>query len=221
MIPPKASAEFVWRMEDVLDVYTRPYDPMRPLVCMDETSKQLLAHTRPPLPMEAGKPERIDYEYSRGGVGNVFLFSEPLAARRWVHVSDHRTKLDWAECVKELVDVRYPEAERIVLVADNLNIHSPASLYEAYPPEEAKRLADKLEIHHTPKHGSWLNIAEIELSVLGRQCLSRRIPDLDGLVEAVATWEERRNRMGGKVDWRFTTQDARIKLRKLYPSIGE
>ncbi len=221
MIPPKASAAFVWRMEDVLDVYTRPYDPMRPLVCMDETSKQLLGETHAPLPMEAGKVERIDYEYSRGGVGNVFLFSEPLEGRRWVHVSEHRTKLDWAECVKELVDVRYPEAERIVMVADNLNIHSPASLYEAYPPEEAKRLADKLEIHHTPKHGSWLNIAEIELSVLGRQCLSRRIPDLDGLVEAVATWEERRNRMGGKVDWRFTTQDARIKLRKLYPSIGE
>ena len=217
VIPPRQSADFVWRMEDVLDVYTRPYDPRYPLVCMDETSKQLLADTRTPQPMRPGRPERIDYEYARGGVGNLFLFCEPLRGERWVHASGQRTRLDWARCIKELVDMRYPEAEKIVLVMDNLNIHSPASLYEAFLPVEAKRLADRLEIHYTPKHGSWLNIAEIELSILSRQCLNRRIPDMNALAEAVAAWQDRRNSAKGKVDWRFTTQDARIKLKRLYP----
>ena len=177
VIPPKANGEFVWRMEDVLSVYTRPYDPKRPLVCMDEVSKQLLAEVREPLSPGPGRPARSDYEYERHGTANLFLCCEPLAGRRWVEVTDRRTAVDWAHLIKDLVDARYPAAERIVLVADNLNTHSPGSLYEAFPPAEAKRLADKLEIHHTPKHGSWLNMAELELSVLARQCLDRRIPD--------------------------------------------
>jgi transposase len=197
-------------MEDVLEVYTRPYDPLRPQVCMDETSKQLLRDTRQPLPTEPGKPERQDYEYERGGVVNVFLFCEPLRAKRWVDVTERRTKMDWAEQIKELVDERYPEAERIVLVMDNLNTHTPASLYEAFEPAEAKRLADKLEIHYTPKHGSWLNMAEIELSVLSRQCLDRRVPDYETLEAEVSAWQERRDGAGGKINWRFRAEDARI-----------
>jgi transposase len=208
-------------MEDVLEVYTRPYDPRHPQVCMDETPKQLLRDTREPLPMEPGKPERRDYEYERGGVVNVFLFCEPLQAKRWVDVTERRTKTDWAQQIKELVDERYPEAERIVLVMDNLNTHTPASLYEAFEPKEAKRLADKLEIHYTPKHGSWLNMAEIELSVLGRQCLDRRVPDFETLQSETRAWQERRDEAGGKIDWRFTTEDARIKLKRLYPSLQE
>lgn len=208
-------------MEDVLEVYTRPYDPRRPQVCMDETSKQLLRDARRPLPMEPGKPERRDYEYERGGVVNLFLFCEPLQAKRWVDVTERRTKMDWAQQIKELVDERYPEAERIVLVMDNLNTHTPASLYEAFEPKEAKRLADKLEIHYTPKHGSWLNMAEIELSVLSRQCLDRRVPDFETLEAEVAAWQERRDGAGGKIDWRFRTEDARIKLKRLYPSLQE
>ena len=221
VIPPKANAEFVWRMEDVLSVYTRPYDPSRPQVCMDEVSKQLLADARPPLPIQPGQPRRVDYEYERRGTANLFLFCEPLQARRWVAATDRRTSVDWAHQIKDLVDVRYPAAERIVLVADNLNTHTPSALYETFPPAEAQRLADKLEIHYTPKHGSWLNIAEIELSVLGRQCLDRRIPDKAALAGEVAAWQERRNAAGGTVDWRFTTDDARIKLKRLYPSIQE
>jgi hypothetical protein len=208
-------------MEDVLDVYTRPYDPRRPLVCMDEVSKQLLRDTRAPMPVRPGQPARVDYEYERGGVVNLFLFCEPLAGQRWVDVTERRTKADWAQQIKELVDVRHPDAERIVLVMDNLNTHSPASLYEVFPPAEAKRLADKLEVHHTPKHGSWLNIAEIELSVLSRQCLNRRVPDAAALRTEVAGWETRRNAAGGQVDWRFTTEDARLKLKRLYPSLHE
>jgi transposase len=208
-------------MEDVLEVYTRPYDPLRPQVCMDETSKQLLREAREPLPIEPGKSERRDYEYERGGVVNLFLFCEPLGAKRWVDVTERRTKVDWAEQIKELVDERYPEAERIVLVMDNLNTHTPASLYEAFEPEEARRLAEKLEIHYTPKHGSWLNMAEIELSVLSRQCLDRRVPDFETLEAEVAAWQERRDAAGGKIDWRFRTEDARIKLKRLYPSLKE
>ena len=208
-------------MEDVLDVYTRRYDPRFPQVCMDETSKQLLKEPRPAVPAEPGRPARVDYEYERGGVANLFLFCEPLAGRRWVSVTDRRTKIDWAHEIKALVDVRYPDAERIVLVMDNLNVHSPASLYEAFPPAEAKRLADKLEIHHTPKHGSWLNMAEVELSVLSRQCLSRRLPDFAALGSEVAAWQDRRNATATTVDWRFTTTDARIKLKRLYPSVQE
>jgi transposase len=206
-------------MEDVLDVYTRPYDPRYPQVCMDEVSKQLLRDAREPLPMEPGRPERRDYEYERDGVVNVFLFCEPLQAKRWVDVTDRRTKVDWAKQIKELVDQRYREAERIVLVMDNLNTHTPASLYEAFDPVEAKRLAEKLEIHYTPKHGSWLNMAEIELSVLSRQCLEQRVPDFETLQAEVEAWQDRRNATSGKVDWRFTTEDARIKLKRLYPSI--
>jgi transposase len=208
-------------MEDVLEVYTRPYDPRYPQVCMDEVSKQLLRDTRTPLPMEPGRPERRDYEYERGGVVNVFLFCEPLRARRWVDVTEQRTRTDWAYQIKELVDVRYPEAERIVLVMDNLNTHTPASLYEAFEPKEVKRLAEKLEIHYTPKHGSWLNIAEIELSVLSRQCLDRRVPDFETLEAEAVAWQERRDETGGKIDWRFSTEDARIKLKRLYPSLQE
>jgi hypothetical protein len=205
-------------MEDVLDVYTRPYDPRRPQICMDEVCKQLLREVRTPLPAAPGHAARSDCEYERGGVVNVFLFCEPLGARRWTAVTAQRTKVDWAHQIKDLVDVRYPEAERIVLVLDNLNTHSPASLYEAFPPAEAKRLADKLEIHYTPKHGSWLNIAEIELSVLARQCLDRRLPDGATLQEEVRAWQEHRDRTATTVDWRFTTEDARIKLKRLYPS---
>ncbi len=208
-------------MEDVLEVYTKPYDSLRPQICMDESSKQLLRDAHQPLPMEPGQPERQDYEYERGGVVNLFLFCEPLQGRRWVDVTEHRTKIDWAQQIKKLVDERYPEAERIVLVMDNLNTHTPASLYEAFEPKEAKRLADKLEIHYTPKHGSWLNMAEIELSVLSRQCLERRVPDFETLQAEVEAWQERRDAAGGKINWRFTTEDARIKLKRLYPSLQE
>ena len=206
-------------MEDVLEVYTRPYDPKRPQVCMDETSKQLLREVREPLAVQSGRPARVDCEYEREGVVNLFLFCEPLAGRRWVDVTDHRTKADWAHQIRELVDARYPEAECIVLVRDNLNTHTPAARYEAFPPAEAKRLVDKLEVHYTPKHGSWLNIAEIELSVLSRQCLDRRVPDFATLAAEVAAWQAQRNAAGGTVDWRFTTADARIKLKHLYPSV--
>ncbi len=208
-------------MEDVLDVYTQPYDPLYPQVCMDEVSKQLLGDTREPLPAQPGRPERVDYEYEREGVVNLFLFCEPLAGQRWVSVTQQRTKADWAKQIQQLVDVRYPHAKRIRLVCDNLNTHTPASLYEVFPPSEAKRLADKLEMHYTPKHGSWLNIAEIELSVLSRQCLDRRIPDVATLEAEVGAWQERRNARGGSINWRFTTNDARIKLKRLYPSLQE
>jgi hypothetical protein len=217
--PAEQSGEFVWRMEDVLQVYTRSYDPKRPQVCMDEVSKQLLAHPRPTQPLGPGRAQRVDYEYERRGTVNLFLCCEPLRGWRSATVTERRTRLDWARCIKDLVDVRYPEAEKIVLVLDNLNTHSPGSLYEAFPPAEARRLADKLEIHYTPKHGSWLNIAELELSVLARQCLDRRIPDRQTLEREVAAWEAERNGLGGTVDWRYTTEDARIKLKRLYPSI--
>jgi DDE superfamily endonuclease len=208
-------------MEDVLDVYTLPYDPRFPQVCMDEMPKQLLKDVRDPLPMEPGRVERVDHEYAREGVVNVFLFCEPLQARRWVAVTERRTKADWAQQIQDLVDVRYPAAERIRLVCDNLNTHTPAALYEVFAPAEAKRLADKLEIHHTPKHGSWLNIAEIELSALSRQCLDRRVPDFATLQAEAHAWQARRDAAGGTVDWRFTTADARIKLKRLYPSLQE
>ncbi len=208
-------------MEDVLAVYSRPYDPRRPLICMDETNKQLLRDARLPRPPRPGQPARVDYEYEREGVANLFLFCEPLAGRRWVDVTEHRTKVDWAHQIKDLVEVRYPAAEGIVLVMDQLNTHTPAALYEVFPPAEAQRLADKLEIHYTPKHGSGLNIAEIELSVLSRQCLDRRVPDFPTLAAEVAAWQDRRNATGGTVDSRFTTDDARIKLKRLYPSLHE
>jgi transposase len=218
VIPPEASGEFVWRMEDILAVYTRPYDPKRPLVCLDEVSKQLIGETRSPRPMRPGRPARYDYEYERRGTANLFLWCEPLRGRRHVTVTERRTKVDWAHVIKDLVDVHYPEAERLVLVMDNLNTHSPASLYQAFPPAEAQRLANKLEIHYTPTHGSWLNMAEVELAVLSSQCLDRRIPDLSMLAAEVRAWEAARNRTATTIDWRFTTSDARIKLKRLYPT---
>ena len=218
-IPPKANAEFVCNMEDVLDVYHRPYDPRRPQVCLDEASKQLIGETRTPVPASPGRPAREDYEYVRNGTASLFMIFEPLAGKRHVKVTERRTRKDFAQVIKELVDEWYPAAEKIVLVMDNLNTHSLPSLYEAFAPAEARRLADKLEIHYTPKHGSWLDMAEIELGILGRQCLDRRIADMGKLTQEVATWERRRNESGAKVDWRFTTADARVKLKRLYPSI--
>lgn len=206
-------------MEDVLDVYARPYDPKRPLVCMDESNKQLLDNTREPLPMTPGQPARIDHEYQRQGVANLFMFFEPLAGQRHIRVTDRRTRQDWAIAMRELADVWYPNAETIVVVLDNLNTHNPASFYEAFPPEEAHRLTHRFEFHYTPKHGSWLNMAEIELSVLARQCLNRRIPDQSMLRSEVAAWEQERNGKVVKVDWQFRTADARIKLKHLYPKI--
>ena len=204
-------------MEDVLAVYTRPYDPRRPQVCLDETSRQLLAEVTPPRPVAPGQPAREDYEYQRHGVCHVFLVCEPLRGWRHVTVSARRTRIDWAHCVKDLLDVCYPDAEQVVLVQDNLNTHTPASLYAAFEPAEAKRLADRLELHSTPKHGSWLNMAEIELSVLSEQCLDRRLADRATLEREVAAWQAARNGAGRGVNWRFTTEDARIKLQHLYP----
>lgn len=206
-------------MEAVLDVYHRPYDPRRPQVCMDETSKQLVGETRTPLPAQPGRPARIDYEYVRHGVRNLFLWVEPLAGRRHVAVTERRTTQDWAHCIRDLVDAHYPDADRVVLVLDNLNTHVPGALYEAFPPAEARRVLDRLELHDTPVHGSWLTMAEIELSVLARQCLDRRIPDAEPLAAEVAAWEARRNARQTPIAWRFTTADARIKLRHLYPSL--
>lgn len=208
-------------MEDVLSVYQRPYDPLRPQVCMDEISMQLLSDVpgRELLPLMPGYCAKEDYEYKREGVANIFMAFEPLAGRRHCTVTERRTKVDWAYWAKELVDVHYPQAECIVLVMDNLNVHSPASLYEAFEAAEAKRIADKLEIHYTPKHGSWLNMAEIELSVLRGQCLDRRLPDIQTLAYEVAAWEWDRNERGSTVDWRFTADDARIKLKHLYPVV--
>ncbi len=204
-------------MEDVLDVYHRPLDPARPLVCLDELSKQLTKEVRSPLPPSPGHAACYDTEYERNGVANCFLWTVPLLGRRQVAVTERRTRLDWAAQIRDLVDVHFPAAERIVLVLDNLNIHAPASLYEAFPPAEAKRLWDKLEVHYTPKHGSWLNIAEIELSALSRQCLDRRIPDQATLRHEVTAWTQERNAAAVTIEWQFTTADARIKLKHLYP----
>jgi hypothetical protein len=217
-IPPKQSAEFVYHMEDVLEVYHRPYDPKRPVVCLDETSKQLIGEMRTPLPLGPGMIERYDHEYVRHGTANLFLACEPLAGWRHVAVTEHRCRVDWAGFIRSLLDGRYRDAERVVLVMDQLNTHALASLYEAFPPEEAKRLAERIELHHTPKHGSWLNIAEIELSALGRQCLARRIAHPDTLRRKIEPWEQQRNATLIKVDWQFTTEQARVKLRSLYPS---
>lgn len=219
MIPPEKNAEFVCAMEDVLEVYHRPYDPKRPVVCFDEASKQLVKDTRRTIPAAPGRPVTSDYEYERNGTANMFMMFEPLAGQRHVKVTARRTALDYAEVVQELVDVHYPRAEKIVLVHDNLNTHKPASLYEAFPPDEAQRLLSKLEIHYTPKHGSWLNMAEIELSVLKGQCLDRRIPDITTMRSQVAAWERNRNNRPRKIDWQFTTPDARVKLKRLYPNL--
>jgi len=216
-IPPKANAEFVCKMEDILEVYKRPYDPLRPVVCMDETSKQLIGETRQPLDPEPGQPLRVDYEYERKGVADLFMFFEPLRGWRKVWISPQRRKLEWAECVKQLLNNHYPHADRVVLVCDNLNTHTGGALYEAFPAAEARRLWERLEVHYTPKHGSWLNIAETELSVLSGQCLDRRIDEAAYLQREVQAWESARNLTEAKVRWRFTTEDARIKLEKLYP----
>ena len=205
-------------MENVLDVYQRPYDPARPVVCMDEKPTQLLGQVREPRPVAPGRPARQDYEYRRNGTANVFVAFEALANWRHLKVTARRTKIDFAHFIKDLVDERYADVKTVVLVMDNLNTHTPASLYEAFAPEEAKRIADRLEIHHTPKHGSWLNMAEIELSALGRS-LPERLEDVRGLVRACAAIEKERNRRGASVDWQFRTADARIKLKRLYPSI--
>jgi hypothetical protein len=219
VIPPKADAEFVAAMEDVLEVYHRPYDEARPLVCLDEASKQLVGEVVEPIPAEPGQPERYDYEYVRDGTANLFMVTMPLLGWRAVHVTERRTAVDFAEVVRWPVEEVHEEAEKVVLVMDNLNTHKLASLYEAFPPERARRIAEKLEIHHTPKHGSWLNMAEIELSVLARQCLGRRIETREELEREVGAWEEERNERQVGVEWRFTTADARIKLRHLYPAV--
>jgi DDE superfamily endonuclease len=206
-------------MEDVLAVYTRPFDARFPQICMDEGGKTLQAHTHDPLPMQAGKVQREDYEYEREGVCSLFVAVEALAGKRIIQTRARRTKADWAYFMRELIEVHYPQSEKLVLVMDNLNTHSPASFYEVFEPEEAWRLSQKLEIHHTPIHGSWLNMAEIELSVLARQALNRRIPTLEAVQEQVAIWQERRDQQLTRIEWRFTAADARIKLKRLYPSI--
>lgn len=206
-------------MEDVLDVYHFPYDPKYPVVCMDESSKQLIGEVREPIPEKPGRVRRIDDEYVRNGVAEIFIEVEPLAGRRHVAITERRTRKDWAKQIKEMLDDRYPHACKVRLVMDNLNTHNTASLYEAFAPQEARRLAERLEIHYTPKHGSWLNIAEIELSVLKGQCLDRRIPKIEVMRAHVAAWEKSRNSSARKIVWQFKTSDARIKLHHLYPKL--
>jgi hypothetical protein len=218
VIPPKANAAFVANMEDVLDVYARPPDPSRPVVCVDEGGKQLIGDVREPLPARPGRAAKQDYEYQRNGMANLFMAVEPLSGWRHVEVTERKTAVDFAHFLRLLSDGPFRDCEKIVLVCDNLNTHTPASLYEAFEPAEARRLAGRFEWHHTPKHGSWLNVAECELSVLARQCLDRRIPDQETLQREVAAWERTRNAAAVKVDWQFTTADARIKLRHLYPN---
>ena len=207
-------------MEAVLAVYQRPDNPDYPVICLDESTKQLVKETTIPIPAQPGQPQRIDYEYERNGTANLFMVCEPITGWRHVEVTQRRTAIDYAHLLKALVDVFCPEAIQITVVQDNLNTHSPASLYKAFEPSEARRILDKLEFCHTPKHGGWLNMAEIELSVLSRQCLDRRIPDFESLEQQVTAWQSQRNEEETWIDWRFTTQDARIKLHRLYPSIN-
>lgn len=218
-IPPEKDAEFVAQMEEVLDVYCLPYDPTIPQVCMDEQPVQLIKETRKSLPAEPGQPERYDYEYERVGTAVNFMFTEPLGQWRKVNITERRTSVDWAKEIKELLDHDYAHVDKVRLVCDNLNTHKISSLYEAFEPQEARRLAKKLEIHYTPKHGSWLNMAEIELSVLTQQCLDRYISDMDMLRNETQSWYRRRNDKQKGIDWQFTTADARIKLKRLYPQI--
>lgn len=219
MIPPKHNAEFVANMEDILEIYKRPYNPAVPVVCMDEQPTQLIKETRMKIPAQPGKPERVDYEYERNGTATNFMFTEPLGGWRKVNVRQQKTSIDWANEIKELLDKDYPHVEKIVLVCDNLNTHKIASFYEAFEPQEALRLARRLEVHYTPKHGSWLNVAEIELSVFTKQCLDRRIPDTTTLQQEAKAWYSNRNANQKTVDWQFTTENARIKLKRLYPQI--
>ena len=206
-------------MEDVLAVYHLPYDPDYPVVCMDESSKQMIGEVHEPIPCKPGQPMRMDDEYVRNGVAEIFMEVEPLAGKRHVEVTERRTRKDWARQIKQMLDERYPDAVKVRLVMDNLNTHNIASLYETFEPQEARRLRERLDIHHTPKHGSWLNMAEIELSVLKGQCLNRRIADMKTMQAEVAAWEHDRNNSGRKIDWQFTTMDARIKLKRLYPKL--
>jgi len=217
---PTAGAEFVWRMEDVLDLYAEPYHPKRPVVCFDEKMVQLIAETRRSLPLKPGKPARFDYEYRRQGTRNLFVFFQPLAGWRHVKVTDRRTKIDFSHCMRDLTDVLFPRAEVIRVVQDNLNTHTPAALYETFEPAEAQRILRRLEFHYTPKHASWLNMVEIEISVLSEQCLDRHIPDETTLRREIAAWAEPRNTRQATVDWRFTTADARTKLEYLYPDVS-
>ena len=216
---PVANSEFVYHMEDVLDVYKRPVDQKHPLVCFDESPEQLVSETRQALPIAPGQLEKYDYEYRREGVSNLFMFFAPLQNWRNIKVTERRTKADWADCMRDLTDIHFPQAEKIVIVQDQLNTHSPACLYEVFAPAEAKRILDRLEFHSTPKHASWLNMAEIELSVLNRQCLNRCIPSQTVLIRETEAWASQRNNKQSTVDWQFTTDDARIKLNRLYPSI--
>ena len=217
VIPPDANAAFVATMEDVLEVYQRPHDPQRPLVCLDETSKQLIIETRAPIPAKPGQPARHDYEYERNGVANLFMVFAPLEGWRHVKVTDRHTAIDYAHVLRDLSDTHFPDAAKIVLVQDNLNIHKPASLYEAFPAPEARRLVERFEWHYTPKHGSWLDMAESELGVLASQCLDRRIADKQILAHEVTAWQDHRNKHHAKADWQFKTANARVKLKRLYP----
>jgi DDE superfamily endonuclease len=217
-LPEGPSADFVAAMEDVLDVYHRPYDSQRPVVCMDECSKQLIGEVREPLPPKPGQVAKYDSEYERKGTANVFMAVEPLGGKRTVRVTDRRTRGDWAQFIRLLLVTIYPEAAKVVLVMDNLNTHNIASLYEAFDPKTARSLAERLEIHYTPKHGSWLNMAETELSALSRQCLDRRIDSKEVMEQEIAVWEQSRNDACTRSNWRFTTATARIKLKRLYPS---
>ena len=219
MIPPKSNAAFVAAMEDVLDVYTRSHDPARPLVCLDETSKQLIAETRMPKPMQPGLPARHDYEYKRNGTANLYMLFAPLEGWRHVEVTERRTAVDYAKVLRDLADIHFPGASKIVLVQDNLNTHTPASLYEAFEPAEARRIIERFEWHFTPKHGSWLNLAESELAVLSGQCLARRITGAAALAREVAAWRTRRNTHNAKANWHFTSANARVKLKSLYPAL--
>jgi hypothetical protein len=218
VIPPEANAAFVAAMEDLLEVYQRPHDPTCPVVCLDETTKQLIAETRVPVPAKPGQPARHDYEYERNTV-NLFMLFAPLEGWRHVKVTERHTAADYAEILKELSDTHFPKATKIVLVQDNLNTHKPASLYEAFPAPQARRLVERFEWHYTPKHGSWLDMAESKLSVLSRQCLDRRIPNKQALIDEVAAWENSRNKHHTKADWQFTSPDARVKLKRLYPAM--
>jgi len=217
VIAPEASAAFVANMEDVLEVYRRPRDPERPVVCLDETSKQMIVETREPVPVKPGQKARHDYEYTRNGVANLFMMFAPLEGWRHVKVTGRHAAVDYAQALKDLSDTHFPSAAKIVLVQDNLSTHKPASLYQAFPAPEARRLLERFEWHYTPKHGSWLDMAESELGVLSTQCLDRRIPDKPKLIEEVAAWEENRNKHHAKANWQFTTDDARVKLNRLYP----
>ena len=217
VIPPDANAAFVATMEDILEVYQRPHDPQRPLVCLDETSKQLIIETRAPIPAKPGQPARHDYEYERNGVANLFMVFAPLEGWRHVKVTDRHTAIDYAHVLRDLSDTHFPDTAKIVLVQDNLNIHKPASLYEAFPAPEARRLVERFEWHYTPKHGSWLDLAESELGVLASQCLDRRIADKQILAHEVTAWHDHRNKHHAKADWQFTTANARVKLKRLYP----